>query len=280
MNRIDVGENNMLNNTDNDVFKKIPLDQITVSHLNVRQTDRSENIDELANSIRHVGLLVPISVYEEEGKYILISGQRRYLAFKKLCSTDPRFLKIPAIITKISNDIELQIRSFSENIQRRDLPYRDKMQVATILMSHYKDLSVVARAIGVTVPTVKSYLGYSAVPEEIKKLVDDNKLSPKTAVRIFQQIDDEQLAVEIANRVMQYPTAYERRLAISLARKYPDKTADEINELVTHIGPPVTLHFDPDVRDRLKKASNEFKLEEDDIIAQSVEEWLDKNGIK
>lgn len=274
-------EKNMFDNTKKDRLKKIPLDRITISRLNVRQSDKNENIDDLANSIKQLGLLVPISVYEADNeRYILISGQRRYLAYKKLNETDPQFGEIPAIVTEISNDLEVQVKSFVENIQRRDLSYRDKMQAATILMSNYKDLTTVAKVLGVTVITVKSYLGYSAVPEEIKKLVDNNKLSARSAVRIFQNIDDTRLAIDIAKQMPQYPNAYERRLLISLAKKYPDKSSDELKELVSHIGQPFTLHFDPDIRDRLKKASNIFNIDEDEIIAQSVEEWLDRNGVK
>jgi ParB family chromosome partitioning protein len=273
-------EEDMAKNTAKDSYKKIPLDSITVSQLNVRQTLKDEDIDDLAISIKKLGLLVPISVFEKDGKYILISGQRRFLAFKKLSQFDSMYKEIPAVITKVDSDLEVTVKSFVENIQRRDLSYRDKLQAATVLMVHYNNMATVASVLGVSVQTVKYYLGYSAVPEEIKRLVDEGKLGAKTALNIFQKIDDSRMAIKVAENATQYRTAYERSLLISLSRKYPDKSLDEIRGLVSHIGPPITLHLDPDMRDKLKRASDQFGLEENDIILQAIDEWLDRNPVK
>ncbi|HCX30141.1 MAG TPA: hypothetical protein DHU55_10285, partial [Blastocatellia bacterium] len=65
---------------------EVPLDEINISHDNVRRSNATKDLDELAASIKTHGLLQPIILIGEFGKppYELISGQRRYLAHEKL----------------------------------------------------------------------------------------------------------------------------------------------------------------------------------------------------
>ena len=63
----------------------INLNKISVSKANVRTLNKTEKIDELAESIKKYKLLQPVVVYEQTpGKFELIIGQRRFLAFKQL----------------------------------------------------------------------------------------------------------------------------------------------------------------------------------------------------
>ena len=67
-------------------FKEIPLGDLTIGLGQVRIRDVSKDIDQLADSIRQVGLLEPIVVSptDDEGKYEIITGQRRFLAHQEL----------------------------------------------------------------------------------------------------------------------------------------------------------------------------------------------------
>ena len=68
----------------------IPLKDIQPdSDINVRHTDKDKGIDELAASIKAMGLLQPIVLLGENDKppYKIMVGQRRFLAHKKLGET-------------------------------------------------------------------------------------------------------------------------------------------------------------------------------------------------
>lgn len=253
----------------------IKLDDAEVSELNVRKEDREEEIEQLAKSIDEIDLQQPVVAYKDKNKYKVIIGQRRLLAFKRLNRPS-----IPAIIVDVKDKYDAVVRSFSENIQRRDISYREKMDAATTLYAHYNSMDKVANLLGVTTQTVRSYLGYSAVPEEIKKMVDKGELSAKTAVRITQQIEDKSKAVEIAREVQEFPNNYQRRLMVDLAKKNPNKAPREIKKLVKQMGKPVVVHFSSEIKERLERASALISLEEEDIIELAVQEWLDRNQIK
>ncbi len=72
---------------------EIPLDKINRNPENPRLYFRQQEMDELTESIRKFGVQVPISVYKEADKYVIIDGERRWR-----CSVKLNTKTIPAII--------------------------------------------------------------------------------------------------------------------------------------------------------------------------------------
>jgi len=103
-------------------FEYLPLDKIDISLSNVRKANANieEGIGELASSIKEIGIQQPVVVFQKGDRYELIIGQRRYLACEEL-----GLREIPALITSVKNETAATIKSFSENIHRLDLEYRD-----------------------------------------------------------------------------------------------------------------------------------------------------------
>jgi ParB family chromosome partitioning protein len=80
-----------------------------------REFDKTA-IEELAESIREVGLLNPIKVYKAKyGRYKIVFGNRRYKALKML-----GFRKIPCILSDNTDELDIYFEQLTENIQRRD----------------------------------------------------------------------------------------------------------------------------------------------------------------
>jgi ParB family chromosome partitioning protein len=74
-------------------YLDIDIDELYVSDINVRKTLESEEdetgISDLANDIKQNGLINPITVrLDNNNKYEIIAGQRRFLAIKLLSLTD------------------------------------------------------------------------------------------------------------------------------------------------------------------------------------------------
>lgn len=261
-------------------FQYLPLDQIDVSLSNVRKKNLEEGIDELARSIQEIGVQQPVVVFEKKNgrpkRYELIIGQRRYLACHK--AKEP---KIPALITKIKDKTDALIRSFSENIHRLDLDYRDKMQVATELLQRFHTITEVSRQLGVSRQTVKRYLGYSAVPEDIKKLVDEGKINPTTAIEIVQNIDDEKRAIEVAVKVKELPRSQDKRFFIEVAGERTDKSTSEAFQVAKRRSEmrSITIHVTKKVYNALKQASQKYDLEIEWVVKEAVDEWLKKERL-
>ena len=105
-------------NTDGVIGNIIDLDlkKIEINPFQPRTNFNQEAVLELAESIKALGIIQPITVRKlDNNKYQLVSGERRLRAAKSL-----KFKNIPAYV-RIANDQEILEMALVENIQRRDL---------------------------------------------------------------------------------------------------------------------------------------------------------------
>lgn len=101
---------------------RIPVDLIEPNPFQPRMSFDQESLEELAESIKTLGLIQPITVRrKDDGRYQIISGERRFRA-SRLCGMD----MVPAYI-RDTNDQGMLEMAIVENIQREDL---DPIEVA------------------------------------------------------------------------------------------------------------------------------------------------------
>ena len=101
---------------------ELEVDKIEVNPFQPRTHFNEQAIRELAESIKSLGIIQPVTVRKvDRNQYQLVSGERRYRAAKSI-----GFDRIPAYV-RIANDQEALEMALVENIQRRDL---DPIEIA------------------------------------------------------------------------------------------------------------------------------------------------------
>ena len=96
-------------------LKQIPIDEIIRDEDQPRREFTTESLEELASSIKEHGVLNPIIVTRDDGKYKIVAGERRWRA-SKLAGLDT----VPAIVRTLDAQNRLEI-SIIENAVRDDL---------------------------------------------------------------------------------------------------------------------------------------------------------------
>jgi ParB family chromosome partitioning protein len=163
-------------------IKELPIDDLVIGKVQVRTQDTGKDISELADSIRKVGLLEPIVVCpstRQEGKYEIITGQRRFLAHKELQATTI----LSAILDESVDETEAKVISLTENLLRRDLTSKDLIDVCTSLYKRYGSVRLVCEETGLPAAKVSEYVKYDRLATPLKKMVDQGQAKLKDALR-------------------------------------------------------------------------------------------------
>lgn len=133
---------------------ELDLVSIEVNPFQPRTHFNEEALTELANSIKELGVIQPITVRKLEGnKFQLVSGERRFRASKLIGNS-----KVPAYI-RIANDQEMLEMALVENIQRKDL---DPIEVALSYQRLIDEINLTQEQMSIRVgkkrSTVTNYL--------------------------------------------------------------------------------------------------------------------------
>lgn len=163
---------------------RIPTDSIVVDEARTRQTFR--NIDELAESIASCGLICPLCVRDiGNGKYLLLAGERRLRALRKLSSYQD---EVPVhIFDRDVDEFEIIQIEAEENLQREDMTPAEEVAIKKRLYDAYVakfgEKGPGASQEGVSVRSMAAMLG-----ESHGKLAGDLKLA--RAMEIFPELQE------------------------------------------------------------------------------------------
>lgn len=138
-----------------------------------RKVFNEEEIKGLAESIKENGLINPITLREKDGKYQIISGERRFRAFKFL-ERD----KVPALVLKNIADSKMLELTLVENIQRTDL---NPIEIAKSYKKLIYDLNIkqeeLANRVGKSRSTVSNSMRILDLSENIQNLILEGKIT-------------------------------------------------------------------------------------------------------
>ena len=142
---------------------EIRLADIVPNPTQPRTVFDEEALEELADSIKQLGLIQPITVKRSGVKYIIISGERRWRASEKAGLEN-----IPAYIREV-DDTTLHAMALVENIQREDL---NAIEISLGMQRLIEECGLtqeaLAERLGKKRSTVANYLRLLNLPEEVQ----------------------------------------------------------------------------------------------------------------
>jgi ParB family chromosome partitioning protein len=204
--------------------RKIPLRSIVPNPLQPRRTFTTEELAELAASIRQNGLLQPLVVRpapNAPGRYELVAGERRFRAISSL-----EWTEVPAMVREASDDT-LLVLALVENLQREALNPLEEAEGYQALADRF-DMkhAEIAEAVGKSRSTVANLVRLLALPAGIRSMLEDGTLSTGHA-RALLAVEDAVRAVDLARVAASEGWSVreiERRIAGLTKRKSPRGT--------------------------------------------------------
>ncbi|MBD66933.1 MAG: chromosome partitioning protein ParB [Halobacteriovoraceae bacterium] len=150
----------------------IPLHKIVANKEQPRKIFKDKELLELSASIKENGVIQPITVKEEEGKFVIIAGERRYRA-SKLAGLE----QIPAIVKRVTKK-ETLVMALIENIQRSDLNCVEEALAYYQLMNEFElTQEEVAKKLGKDRSSIANHLRVLKLPREVVQLLQKEELS-------------------------------------------------------------------------------------------------------
>ncbi len=195
-------------------ISEIPMDLIETNPFQPRSSFDAGLLEELADSIRTLGLIQPITVrLTENNKYQIISGERRFRA-----ATIAGLTHIPAYI-RTANDQGMLEMAIVENIQRENL---DSIEVALSFQRLIEECDLtqeeMADRVGKKRTTITNYLRLLKLPAEIQLALRAKKISmgharallaldsPKKQLKLCGEVIDKDLSVRQVEEKIQKMT--------------------------------------------------------------------------
>ena len=228
-----------------ELVNEIDVEKIDINPFQPRTTFDENALNELAESIKKLGIIQPITIRANNGKYQLISGERRLRAAKIA-----GLKTIPAYV-RTANDQGLLEMALVENIQREDL---DAIEVAISYQRLIEECNLtqenLADRVGKKRATVGNYLRLLKLPADIQLGIRQSHLSmgharalitiddPIAQLKLYRKIIDNELSVrktEEEVRAIQenHP---EKSQKLKTKQELPDTAAQLKDHLINKLG--------------------------------------------
>ena len=264
-------------------YREVRLDDLVIGKGQVRTQDPGEGIEDLARSIDAQGLLQPIVVCaaREDGKWEILTGQRRFLAHKIL----RRESISAAILDQRVEEAEAKAISITENLIRRKLSGKELIDGVTYLHKIYGTAKNVADTTGLPYQAVLNYVKYPRLLPKLKEMVDEG-LDVNVALKAQDAATDQDgrpnrdVAVTLAKE-MEQMTGTQRTKFSQELKKNPDKPIDDKIEdaktgaKVTQIIVTVTQ----DTHTAIQQFAKEESTNQNEATCALIEEALISRGL-
>jgi ParB family chromosome partitioning protein len=173
----------------------LDIDRLDPSDVQPRSVFKQQKLDELAQSIRHTGIIQPLVVRRQADRFQIIAGERRWRA-----AQIAGLHRVPCVVKEIADEEVLEL-SLIENIQREELnPIEEAKAFKKLLEGRHLTQDEMARRLGRDRTSITNALRLLRLPGEIQRLVEENELSMGHA-RSLLAIDSPEHQVKLAGEI-------------------------------------------------------------------------------
>ena len=212
-------------------YKELKLEDVIRDENQPRREFSEEAINALAASIKEHGVLQPIVVTKEDGKYKIVAGERRWRAAKVAGLN-----KIPAVIRTLDSQNRLEL-SIIENAQREDLNAIELATAYAKLKSQFNlSAEEIAAKVGKSEQAIQNTLRLLNLPEDVKKIMVKEKLSEGVMRPLVSQ--DEKLIKKVlpkiieegwtSRKVERYFSENKKKSSAALIKKYQYRKEEDV----------------------------------------------------
>lgn len=150
----------------------INVNEIKPNQNQPRKTFDEEKLEELANSIKEHGLIQPVILRKADRGYEIVAGERRWRACRRA-----GIKELPCIIKELTDEQNMLL-AIIENMQREDLnPIEEAEGLNQMITAFGMTQEQVSKSVGKSRPYITNALRLLKLPNEVRKLVSDEKLS-------------------------------------------------------------------------------------------------------
>ncbi len=176
--------------------QKLKISEIEPNKKQPRKTFNDEALNALAESIIENGIIQPLTVRPFGDVYQIVAGERRWRAAKIAGLSE-----VPVRIMELSDE-QVALIALIENLQREDLnPIEEALGYQNLIDTYGIKQDEVAKKVGKARSTVTNALRLLTLPDDVKELVRDGKITVGHC-KIIIGIPDEEKQRELAKKVI------------------------------------------------------------------------------
>lgn len=213
----------------------LPIAQVEPGLKQPRKRFEEESLQDLADSIRIHGVIQPLTVRRlASGYYQIIAGERRWRAAKLAGLTE-----VPAVIIE-ADDRKVMELGLIENLQREDLNPMEEAGGYKVLMEEYGlTQEEVARQVGKSRPAVANALRLLSLPDPVRQLLEDGRLSAGHA-RAILAVPSGEMQKQLAQKVVKEGLSVRQTEALA---KRLAAGAQEAPSPAPSAGPDLSIYY-------------------------------------
>jgi ParB family transcriptional regulator, chromosome partitioning protein len=242
-----------------EVIDEISLGEIFPNPFQPRRIFDEQKINELAQSIEEHGIFQPIILKRVKQGYIIVSGERRFRAAKKV-----GLKTIPSIIRQYEEAKVAEI-ALAENLQRENLTPIEEAEAYRMVMGTLKlTQSDLATKIGKSRSHVTNILGLLSLPSEVQDMLLSNQISMGHA-RSLSKLENPNKIIKIAKMIIE--KQYSVRQVEDLV-----KTEEKTNKIIRK----VENKYNQEEKELQEILGHKIKIDDKKIVIYYKDEELKK----
>ena len=176
----------------------LAIGDIDKNPFQTRYVEDDEKLEELSDSIKANGVVQPIMVRpgDEDGRYILVLGERRLLASKKAGKTT-----IPALVRRVSLQQAAEM-TIIENLQREDLSALEQAEAFRVLSKEFSlTQAQIGERVGLSRESVSNYMRLLKLPVLVMELLAHKQIGFSEAKELLK-LEDPELIQKTADYIV------------------------------------------------------------------------------